>query len=157
MHSSSSPSPHEGGRKSLDESLAPGQENNQTAALHKSVTLIPLRTTANVKNGRVNQAQVLTPLFLIVGREKGRKSFFVSCEQPPEHDAFHPAYCFISSFRIISVSMKSYFWTRKEMGKLSSSLSAAKSTLTPLCCFCCLILSLEQFVGLFPFSLTSKH
>lgn len=62
----------------MDKSLAPGQEKIQTAALHKSVTLIPLRTTANVKNGRVKQAQVLTPLFLIVGRKKREKAF--SCK-----------------------------------------------------------------------------
>lgn len=89
MHSSSSPSSL---KKTLDKSLAPGQEKIQTAALHKSVTLIPLRTTGNVKNGRVKQAQVLTPLFFLFwGEKKGRKTFFVSCEQPPEHDAFHSA------------------------------------------------------------------
>lgn len=77
MHSSSSPSPREGGKKSLDKSLAPGQENIQTAALHKSVTLIPLRTTANVKNGRVKQAQVLTPLFFYCGEKKKEKAFFL--------------------------------------------------------------------------------
>lgn len=78
MHSSSSPSPHEEGKKSLDKSLTPGQEKIQIAVLHKSVTLIPLRTTANVKNGRVKQAQVLTPLFYNCGEQKREKAF--SCE-----------------------------------------------------------------------------
>ena len=99
----------------LDKSLAPGQEKIQTAALHKSVTLIPLRTTANLKNGTVKPTQVLTPLFLIGKKKTGRKS---CCKPPPEHDFFHSALSFVSSFRTVSVLIKILFLNQKGNGEI---------------------------------------
>lgn len=52
------------GRRASDKSLAPGQAKIPTAVLHKSVTWILWRVTANLKNSTVHQAQVWTPLSL---------------------------------------------------------------------------------------------